>query len=78
MNPDTRQQRAALRQSSVARKVRRVYGQEGTRVTSGAVEGTVQRHVPQTNAQGGYLVVLWDNGHTGRHSACSVSLVTQG
>jgi hypothetical protein len=30
------------------------------------MQGTVYRHVPQSNAQGGVLVVDWDNGVRGR------------
>lgn len=71
---DTPQQRAALRQSRTARKVRERFP-EGTRVTAGAGEGTVKRHVPQGNAQGGHLVVLWDNGVTGRHSPIALRRV---
>jgi hypothetical protein len=63
--PDTRQQQVALRRNRAARWVRRNYP-AGTRVTSGVMEGTVTRHVPGLNAQGGYLVVEWANGQTGR------------
>jgi hypothetical protein len=45
--------------------VRELYPQ-GTRVSTGAMQGTVYRHVPQSNAQGGVLVVDWDNGVRGR------------
>lgn len=76
---DTPQQRATLRRSAVARRVRRDYPQ-GQRVESvpgpgmsgNGVFGTVHRHVPQSNAQGGHLVVDWDNGHRGRISPISV------
>jgi hypothetical protein len=74
---DTPQQKVILRQSAIARKVRAKFP-EGTRVLSGGndravlARGVVQRHVPGSNAQGGYLVVLWDNGHTGRHSAVAL------
>lgn len=71
MNP---QQQHILRQSATARKVRALFP-EGTRVTmrpGEGVQGTVVRHVPGLNAQGGYLVVQWDHGVTGRHSAVSL------
>jgi hypothetical protein len=75
--PDTPQQKAILRQNKPARKVRadfpagtRVEGFTGAKGT-GAF-GTVKRHVPHTNAQGGVLVVEWDSGTTGRHSPISV------
>ncbi len=71
---DTPQQKSILRRSRTARKVRAMYP-EGTRVTSGKAEGTVRRHVPGTNAQGGYLVVEWDSGYTGRISAISIKEV---
>jgi hypothetical protein len=74
---DTKQQRAVLRQNATARKVRRDFPQ-GTRVEgfTGAhgtgAYGTVYRHVPHTNAQGGVLVVDWDNGVRGRISPVAV------
>jgi hypothetical protein len=78
---DTAQQKAVLRRSAVARKVRKLFG-PGTRVVvtpgagveprPGAMTGTVKRHVPGVNAQGGYLVVVWDNGREGRISPGSV------
>lgn len=77
MTTDTRQQRAVLRQNRTARAVRADYP-AGTRVEgftgqhgTGAF-GTVKRHVPHTNAQGGVLIVQWDNGSEGRHSPVSV------
>lgn len=81
---DTPQQKAILRQSATARKVRRMYP-AGTRVegTSGAGGegrggyGTVRRHVPMTNAQGGTLTVEWDSGHVGRVSPGSVRKVEE-
>lgn len=67
---DTRQQRAVLRQNKTARKVRKLYPQ-GQRIEVINPEptghfGTVYRHIPQTNAQGGVLVVDFDNGIRGR------------
>jgi hypothetical protein len=66
---DTPQQKAILRQSRVARAMRQrfpegqrveaVSGQGPTSSASGKL-GTVQRHVPGQDAQGGYMVVLWD------------------
>jgi len=74
---DTPQQKAILRQSAAARKVRARFP-AGTRVVSGGndrpalAHGEVVRHVPSGNAQGGTLVVLWDSGVTGRHSAVAL------
>jgi hypothetical protein len=68
---DTPQQKAILRQNATARKVRADYPQ-GTRVTTGRMDGTVYRHVPHSNAQGGVLVVDWDNGVRGRVSPIAV------
>jgi len=75
---DTPQQKSVLRTNRTARKVRKHYG-AGTRVVvtrgagmdpePGAMHGTVKRHVPGTNAQGGHLVVTWDSGVTGNVSA---------
>lgn len=80
---DTPQQRMALRTNSVARWVRRTYP-SGTRVVAtpgagcqprpGAMHGTVVRHVPMLNAQGGHLTVRWDNGVTGRVNPASVTV----
>lgn len=69
MTRDTPQQKMALRTNRTARKVRLKFP-EGTRVVAvggpdgqpGTVHGTVVRHVPGTNAQGGHLVIEWDNG----------------
>ena len=81
VHPDTPQQKAVLRQSPTARRVRKMWP-AGARVTAAGhdtgVLGTIQRHVPMTNAQGGDLVVLWDNGTTGRHSPIALRLVTKG
>jgi hypothetical protein len=78
---DTPQQRAILRQNATARKVRAKFP-PGTRVASiGGTpprriqEGTVVRHVPGSNAQGGTLVVEWDNGRTSRLSPISVEKI---
>lgn len=71
---DTKQQAMLLRRNRIARKVRAMYPQ-GTRVTTGAMEGTVYRHVPGGNSQGGYLVVDWDNGVQGRISPISIKPV---
>jgi hypothetical protein len=80
---DTTQQKAILRQCPNARYTRKRWP-VGTRVTArmkddkpGPVEGTVKRHVPGTNAQGGYLVVEWDNGNTGRHGPISLRKVEE-
>jgi hypothetical protein len=73
MSNDTPQQKAILRQCKSARKVRATFP-AGTRVVVdvSGVEGTVRRHVPGTDAQGGYLVVEWDNGVTGRITPINV------
>jgi len=77
---DTPQQQKALRVNAVAKRVRQNFP-TGTRVegvtTSGGtgVFGTVECHIPMLNAQGGTLVVRWDSGHTGRHSACDLRRV---
>lgn len=70
---DTPQQQAILRQSRTARRVRRDFPQ-GTRVRTRVMSGTVYRHVPHTNAQGGVLVVDWDNGVRGRVSPVAVEV----
>jgi hypothetical protein len=68
---DTPQQKRVLRTHRVAAKVRRDYPY-GKRVSSGRMDGTVYRHVPGSNGQGGYLVVDWDNGIRGRVSPIAV------
>jgi hypothetical protein len=45
----------------------------GTRVTTGQMVGVVKRHVPGGNSQGGYLIVEWENGVTGRMSPIAVT-----
>lgn len=47
----------------------------GKKPRYGTVEGTVKRFVEGNNAQGGYAVVAWDNGRTGRHSPGSLCRV---
>lgn len=68
---DTPQQRAILRQNASARKTRRRFP-AGTRIAAVAGTpphvtgtGTVARHIPGANAQGGSLTVDWDNGTRG-------------
>lgn len=68
---DTPHQRSTLRRSQAAQRTRARFG-PGTRVCYDPVAypkatavGTVQRHIPGTNAQGGVLRVLWDNGAQG-------------
>lgn len=68
---DNDEQRRILRSNKSAQTTRRRFP-SGTRVVpreaSDATNvGTVKRHVPGVNAQGGYLLVEWDNGATGRH-----------
>ena len=78
---DTPQQRVALRTNEAARKVRKRFP-AGTRVTAAGhdtgLQGTVTRHVPGMNAQGGHLTVLWDNGTEGRHSAVALRPIHEG
>jgi hypothetical protein len=80
VSQDTPQQARVLRSKSgkAARAVRKKFP-VGTRVTSAdhdtGVEGTVQRHVPGLNAQGGHLVVKWDTGTTGNTSAIALRVV---
>jgi hypothetical protein len=65
---DTPEQRRILRSSKKARKTRGRFP-AGTRVVGvvGGETGTVRRHVPCLDSQGGYLVVRWDRtGHEGR------------
>ncbi len=80
---DTPQQKMALRQNKIARKVREKFP-PGSRVVvtrgdggawRGSMEGTIKRHVPGMNAQGGHFVVVWDNGSTGRYSAVALAKV---
>jgi hypothetical protein len=75
---DTPQQAHIVRTNRAARKVRAMFA-PGTRVMgrefaddSGKPVGVVQYHVAQSNAQGGILVVLWDNGTVGRHGPISL------
>jgi len=71
---DTAQQKMALRTNPVARKVRKRFA-VGTRVEGAPGHyGTVERHVPALTALGGYLVVKWDNGSVGRHSAITLTV----
>lgn len=75
---DTKQQKAVLRSSSTARKVRARFP-AGQRVTSlihdepSGILGTVVRHVPGPDAQGGTVTVLWDSGVTGRHTPINLA-----
>lgn len=74
---DTPQQRHTLRTHRTSQLVRRDFP-AGTRVRARASSemGTVQRHVPGLNAQGGYLLVKWDrNGVVGRHGAIGLERV---
>lgn len=68
---DTLEQRCTLRSRRSAQLTRKHFP-AGTRVQMdpkayprSTMLGTVTRHVPLSNAQGGYLVVQWDNGHKG-------------
>lgn len=73
---DTAQQRAALRANPVARQIRAAWP-EGLRVEGAPGHlGTVERHVPGMNAQGGHLVVRWDSGPVGHHSPVELHRVT--
>jgi len=75
---DTTGHLRALRQNPTARKVRARFPR-GTRVQGrvGGQTGTVNRHVPGGNAQGGVLLVDWDNGSTGRTGPASVMAVEE-
>lgn len=74
---DTPQQRAVLRQCAAARRLRKLMP-AATRVVSVAGEyGTVLRHVPGTDAQGGYLTIQWDNGNVGRHSPFGIKTLQE-
>lgn len=72
---DTPGQARALRQNRAARKAREMFP-HGQRVTSGHAEGTVYRHVPGLNSQGGYVVVDWDNGVRGRMGPIAIRPVS--
>jgi hypothetical protein len=79
---DTKQQAAVLRQSKTAQAVRRQFP-EGTRVRPNqsvyaglTTTGVVKRHIPMTDAQGGVLVVEWDNGTTGRMSPINLEVMS--
>lgn len=74
----TRQQQAIYRQCKTARRMRAKFP-PGTRVEALAGEpvhvtgrGIIQKHIPGTNAQGGYFVVLWDTGFTGRATPINI------
>ena len=71
---DTPQQKAIMRQNRMARKVRAQYP-FGKRVSSGQMEGTVYRHVPGSNSQGGHVMVDWDNGVRSRMSPIALRQV---
>jgi len=73
MTQDTAQQKAILRQSRMARFVRKTYP-AGTPIVAPQTgwTGTVLRHVPMTDAQGGHLVVEWENGEVGRVTPMNV------
>lgn len=46
----------------------RSFNRRGEVLALSVTGGTILRHVPSTNAQGGDLVVRWDSGVVGRHS----------
>lgn len=77
-NTDTKQQKAVLRQNKAARVARAKFP-VGAHVTSADYEGlpvgTVLRHIPHSNAQGGVIVVQWPNGSVGRHGPISLRVV---
>lgn len=70
---DTPYQRRILRLSHAARKVRKRFP-PGTpvRVHVSGWRGTVLRHVPGMNSQGGYLTIRWVDGNTSRMSPMTV------
>lgn len=76
---DTREQQAILRLYPSARRTRehfpigcrvhvRSFNRRGEVVALSTTGGTVRRHVPLTDAQGGLLVITWDSGVTASHS----------
>lgn len=69
---DTPGQKRALR-TRAARTVRARFP-AGTPIVVpiSGMRGVVKRHVPMRDAQGGYLVVEWENGHTGRVTPINV------
>jgi hypothetical protein len=70
---DTQAQRRALRHNHTARHVRKLFPPDTPiRVKVSGWRGTVKRHVPQLNSQGGYLVVQWVDGNTSRMSPINV------
>lgn len=73
------QQRAVLRQSKVARNVHARFTEgvcvRGVDGDDASPRGTVARHIPMMNAQGGTIVVDWDSGTTGRHSAGDLTII---
>lgn len=71
---DSPTQRSCLKRSRSAQRCR-IKFPAGTHVTTGRMAGVVKRHVPGGNSQGGYLVVLWENGVTGRISPIAVEAV---
>jgi hypothetical protein len=76
---DNPQQRRTLRRHRVSQIVRGKYP-AGTRVKARASGelGTVERHIPQPNAQGGYLLIKWDRtGTTGRHGPIAIERADQ-
>lgn len=80
---DTADQRRILRRSESAQRVR-VRFAPGTRVRARHASteelGTVERHIPGSNAQGGYLLIKWDRSdRLGRHGPITVEpLVKEG
>lgn len=72
---DTAQQKAILRNRATARKVRAKFG-SGTQIVhrDSGVKGVVIRHVPGTNAQGGYLRVKWNSGVEARVNPINVDV----
>jgi len=78
---DTRQQAAILKTHRMSQVIRARYpvntrveavAGPGSDVVGSGRFGTVRRHVPGVCAQGGYLVVVWDDGVEGRHQAGSL------
>jgi hypothetical protein len=61
----TPQQELALSKNKAAKALRHKFP-AGSRVEGSGLQGTVLKHIPGFSADGGYVVVKWDNGHTGR------------
>lgn len=75
---DTPEQRRTLRVSKSAQNAREIFP-AGTPVAGrvGGQTGVVKRHVPGVNAQGGYLLVEWESGTTGRTQPAAITPIKE-